>query len=254
MLLEVLPPLLPSLFLNLPLLLFLTCLSSRFPRLLILLQDLLLKDLINVTYLAITEEVANKQRSAARLCLLLGLLDDPLSLLLLRLFNFQIFHVLVALEVVSLFLERVVVGKMPFATEDDQEIFPVLYDDDDEDDELDGADSCKCCQGICLLPSILINKPLLALYNEIDGEGGYKQSHGADYYFVLQLSKMRLLPSGLNAIFVHRHFKERKQGRLDQVRRPQSWFIICRLFLRKDLLDCLLHSHQLRLLLFALEI
>ena len=70
-----------------------------------------------------------------------------------------------------------VVGDVPFTAEDDQEIFPILYDDDDKDDELDGTDSCEGCQRIRLLPSILIYKPLLALNNEIDGERGDEKGH-----------------------------------------------------------------------------
>ena len=88
----------------------------------------------------ITREVTNKEGPRLLFGLLFRPLYDSLSLLFLRLVPLDILPILVALEVLRLFLARWVVRYVTLSPHAYQEIFPVFDDHYDKNDELDCTD------------------------------------------------------------------------------------------------------------------
>ena len=83
---------------------------------------------------------------------------------------------------------------MTLTSQDNHEIFPVLYDYDYENDCLYGTYGCKGCQTIRFVFTVGINQGLLVLNDEESSKWTDKHSDGAHDNLMLKLLQMGLIP------------------------------------------------------------
>ena len=199
---------------------------------------------LSLILLAVTKEIADEERSAVLLGLLLGSLDNLPPLLFLFSFFIDVSPVLIALEVFRFFLQTQVVGNMTLTTGNDHEIFPVLDYHDNEDDELCGSDGSQRRKCIGFLWTICDLHVLIGLNNEECSEGSHHHGDGAVDDLIFQLSQMRLVPVFLRLTWLIWDFIHREEDGLHEIWSFQAWlFFASNFFNREDLLDRCFKSH-----------
>ena len=134
---------------------------------------------------------------------------------------------------------------MTFATEHDQEIFPVLDDHNEEDNDLRGCNRSNCRQSVCFCWTIFIDEPLPILHGKEGNEWNGDHRNRANENLILQLVQVwRVIPCRpLTSLFVYWNFVKGKQDSLHETWCAKTWLLLFIHIVWKNCINCFFQRH-----------